>query len=93
MLIVGTGAMACLFAARLSASGSDVIMLGTWREGIEPCGRGGVTLVDVEGASNLPVCATDDPAGAPGALGSGAGQILADRTCRAAVGGSFGSGA
>ncbi len=68
MLIVGTGAMACLFAARLSASGSEVTLLGTWREGIEALRRGGVTLVDQEGhEQTYPVCATDDPAECAGA--------------------------
>jgi 2-dehydropantoate 2-reductase len=67
MLVVGTGAMACLFAARLSASGSDVTMLGTWREGIDALRRGGVVLVDAEGEQAYPVCATDDPAECAGA--------------------------
>lgn len=63
MLIVGTGAMACLFAARLSAAGSDVTLLGTWREGIEALRRDGVTLVDTEGREqSCPVRATDNPA-------------------------------
>ncbi len=69
MLIVGTGAMACLFAARLSASGSDVTLLGTWREGIEALRQSGVTLVDGEGREQVcPVRATDDPADCVGAL-------------------------
>jgi 2-dehydropantoate 2-reductase len=60
--------MACLFAARLSASGSEVTMLGTWREGIEALRRGGVTLVDTEGREqSCPVRATDDPAECAGA--------------------------
>jgi 2-dehydropantoate 2-reductase len=34
LLIVGSGALATLFAARLSAKGVDVIMLGSWQEGL-----------------------------------------------------------
>ena len=34
ILIVGTGALATLFAARLSAAGVFVTMLGTWEEGL-----------------------------------------------------------
>jgi 2-dehydropantoate 2-reductase len=34
ILIVGTGALATLFAARLSAAGADVTMLGSWTDGL-----------------------------------------------------------
>ena len=62
LLIVGTGAMACLFAARLSAAGIGVTMLGSWREGLEALRRSGVTLVDAEGGEqSYPVRATNDP--------------------------------
>ena len=72
LLIFGTGAMACLFAARLSAAGVTVTMLGTWREAlIELCERG-VTLVEADGSSrSYPVQATartSDCAGARYAL-------------------------
>ena len=33
ILITGTGALACLFAARLTQAGHSVTMLGTWKEG------------------------------------------------------------
>ena len=59
--------MACLFAARLSAAGSEVTLLGTWREGIEALRQRGVILVDQEGHEQAyPVCATDDPADCAG---------------------------
>jgi len=35
ILIIGTGAMACLFGARLSAAGIPVILFGTWIEGLQ----------------------------------------------------------
>ncbi len=62
LLIVGTGAMACLFAARLSAVGVRVTMLGTWSEGLRALKSQGVTLIDLDGSQHsYPVQATDDP--------------------------------
>jgi 2-dehydropantoate 2-reductase len=49
LLIVGTGAMACLFAARLSAAGVSVALLGTWYEGLQALGQYGVRLVEDDG--------------------------------------------
>jgi 2-dehydropantoate 2-reductase len=49
ILIVGTGAMACLFASRLSAAGVRVTMLGTWSEGLRALRSGGVRVVDGAG--------------------------------------------
>ena len=72
ILIVGTGALACLFAARLAASGSRVQMLGTWQEGIAALHTGGVTLVEQDGARrSYAVQASTNPsdfAGSPFAL-------------------------
>jgi 2-dehydropantoate 2-reductase len=45
VLIMGTGAMACLFAARLSAAGVPVLMYGTWPEGLQALRTLGVRLV------------------------------------------------
>jgi len=45
VLILGTGAMACWFAAHL-APRLDVTMAGTWRAGLEALARGGVILED-----------------------------------------------
>ncbi len=44
MLVVGTGAMASLFAARLSAAGVTVTMLGTWTAGLEALKQQGVDV-------------------------------------------------
>lgn len=49
ILIVGTGALACLFAARLRAENVPVTMLGTWREGLAALRQHGVTLVQTDG--------------------------------------------
>jgi 2-dehydropantoate 2-reductase len=62
ILILGTGAMASLFAAHLAASGSKVRMLGTWVEGIEAINQNGVRLIGLDGdEQSYPAEATDDP--------------------------------
>lgn len=48
ILIVGSGALACLFAARLAQAKHTVTMLGTWQEGLEALQRNGVRLVDAQ---------------------------------------------
>lgn len=60
ILIVGTGSMACLFAARLSASGLPVTMLGSWQAGLEALRSYGVRLVESNGSENYyPVLVTN----------------------------------
>ncbi|HSG42303.1 MAG TPA: 2-dehydropantoate 2-reductase N-terminal domain-containing protein, partial [Anaerolineales bacterium] len=62
ILIVGTGALASLFAARLTHAGHKVTMLGTWREGLDALNKDGVRYVDADGMeTSYPVRATDDP--------------------------------
>ncbi|MBN2044898.1 MAG: 2-dehydropantoate 2-reductase [Anaerolineales bacterium] len=61
LLIVGTGALACLFAARLAARGMAVNMLGSWREGLAALRNYGVTLVESDGSQHsYPVTVVDD---------------------------------
>ena len=71
-LIVGTGALACLFAARLAGAGVAVTLLGTWAQGLAALQEHGVRLVGADGsATAFPVRATADPdecAGARAAL-------------------------
>ncbi len=62
LLIVGTGALATLFAGKLSAAGFRVKMLGSWRSGLAALQDHGVRLVDPHGNELIyPVEATDDP--------------------------------
>lgn len=49
ILIVGTGALATLFAARLSQSGHSVTMLGSWNAALDALQRRGARLVDARG--------------------------------------------
>jgi 2-dehydropantoate 2-reductase len=62
ILLVGTGALATLFAARLSAAGHSVSMLGTWKGGLEALRENGARIVDSDGHErSYQVHATDDP--------------------------------
>ena len=51
ILIVGTGAMATLFAAKLSAAGISVSMLGSWQDGVNALKRKGACLLDDNGTA------------------------------------------
>jgi 2-dehydropantoate 2-reductase len=62
ILIVGTGAMGSLFAARLAWAGHNVTMLGTWKEGLEAIRSDGVHFMDANGEEQrLAVNVTGDP--------------------------------
>ncbi len=62
ILIVGTGALANLFAARLAQAGHRITMLGTWKEGLEALRKQGARLVDANGnESHFEVKAISDP--------------------------------
>jgi 2-dehydropantoate 2-reductase len=68
VLIVGTGAMACLFAARL-APHARVTLLGTWQEGIQAIQKHGIRLVERDGTERVfAVNATRDPRACSGTL-------------------------
>jgi 2-dehydropantoate 2-reductase len=68
ILIAGTGALATLFAARLSAAGYPVTMLGSWENGLRALAENGVRLVDAEGVEHAyPVAATSNPTDCRGA--------------------------
>lgn len=60
--VIGTGALACVFAARLVAH-AQVVMLGTWPEGVSAIARDGIRVTDPDGrtwAADVPV--STDPA-------------------------------
>lgn len=62
ILIVGTGALATLFAARLAQAGQSVTLLGTWKDGIEALHQNGARLIDANGNEHqFAVHATNDP--------------------------------
>lgn len=68
ILIVGSGALACLFAARLAAIGQQVQMLAGWPQGLAALQKVGVTLLGSDGAQqSYAVQASDKPANFAGA--------------------------
>ncbi len=67
VVIAGTGAMACLFGARL-APHADVTLLGTWPEGLAALRAHGVHLREADGSEHqIDVAASDNPAQCAGA--------------------------
>jgi len=54
VVIFGTGAMACLFGARL-AQVADVTLIGSWKEAIEAIEERGILLEDSQGTQVRPV--------------------------------------
>ncbi len=66
ILIIGTGALATLFAARLARAGHGVTMLGRWSDGVQALREGGARLLDTHGKDQrFFVTAADDPADCP----------------------------
>jgi 2-dehydropantoate 2-reductase len=62
ILLVGTGALATLFAVRLSEAGHGVHMLGTWKKGLTELQTRGARILDAAGNERAhPVHATDNP--------------------------------
>jgi 2-dehydropantoate 2-reductase len=62
ILIVGTGALATLFAARLAQAGHQIIMLGTWKAGLEALRSSRARFVDSYGNEHqFEVQAIDNP--------------------------------
>jgi 2-dehydropantoate 2-reductase len=51
--LIGTGALASLFAARLSRSGADVLMLGSWQAQIETVQREGMQVIGLDGTTTV----------------------------------------
>ncbi len=63
ILIVGTGALATLFAARLGAAGHAITMLGAWQSGLAALQENGARLIEANNRElSSPVLATDNPA-------------------------------
>jgi 2-dehydropantoate 2-reductase len=62
ILIVGTGALATFFAARLVQAGQQITMLGTWNDGLNALRTHGARLLDANGDKHsFQVKAISDP--------------------------------
>ena len=62
ILLVGTGALSTLFAARLSEAGHHVSMLGTWKDGLHSLNQNGARISEANGKERaFYVRATDNP--------------------------------
>ena len=62
ILIIGTGALATLFAARFSKAGIQVTMLGQWEEALKTLKATGATLIEADGTKySYPVQITARP--------------------------------
>ena len=62
VLVVGVGALGCLFSARLCAAGIPVSMLGTWPQALEALQQHGVRIQEEDGVQRAyPVLASSDP--------------------------------
>jgi 2-dehydropantoate 2-reductase len=62
ILIVGTGALGTLFAARLAGAGIPVTMLGSWREGLDALRLEGARLAGSDGVTRAyPIRVVEDP--------------------------------
>jgi 2-dehydropantoate 2-reductase len=64
-LVFGTGALGCLFGARLARSGAEVTLAGTWHEALDAAARNGITVFDHEGRWSAPVGTRRLPARLP----------------------------
>ena len=68
ILIVGTGALGTLFAARLAQAGHRVTVLGTWKEGLSALRENGARLIDAGGREHqFNVQVAEDPLECAGA--------------------------
>jgi 2-dehydropantoate 2-reductase len=68
ILIVGTGALASLFAARLAQAGHSITMLGTWKDGLNAIRANGVRFLDSnEIEHRFDIHVIDDPRNCVGA--------------------------
>jgi len=64
VLIIGIGALACLFAARLAGTGMGVTLLGSWVEGLTALRQNGVRLTEMDGSErSFPVRVISAPNG------------------------------
>jgi len=85
LLIVGTGALACLFAARLAGAGSDVTMMGNWADGLAALRHEGACLHDLDGTARKYRVNVMDGSQSRGSFGSALVLVKSWQTQRSAI--------
>jgi len=60
ILIMGSGAMALYFGAQLVSAGTNVTLVGSWKEGINALQKNGIRISGEVGETGYPVTATSD---------------------------------
>ena len=60
ILIMGSGAMALYFGARLVSAGTNVTLIGSWTEGINALQKNGIRVFEKKGKKRYPVNATSE---------------------------------
>ena len=60
ILIMGSGAMALYFGARLVSAGTNVTLIGSWTEGINALQKNGIRVTEKKGEKRYPVTATSE---------------------------------
>jgi 2-dehydropantoate 2-reductase len=59
ILIIGSGALACLFAARLTLSGQQITLTGSWEAGMAAIQKNGIGLMELGKVTYSPVTVLD----------------------------------
>ena len=63
VVIVGAGAMGCLFGGLLAEGGLDVTLVDIWRDHVDAIDKGGLGIVGFGGDRTIRIRATTEPAG------------------------------
>ncbi len=61
IVVIGAGAMGCLYGGRLAVAGHEVTLVDLWQEHVEALSRSGLLLESARGEERIPIAATTDP--------------------------------
>lgn len=60
-VVIGAGAMGCLYGGRLRLAGFDVTLVDVWQAHVDALARAGLRLEGARGQECIPIAATTDP--------------------------------